>query len=378
MRNNLIRKRISSAYIFIPPLVNCLMEKWHAIGAIQPSMDATKDFFSGPNIWHRWIKIALIVILAGYAMGAGFGFNSGSNWSSSDSGSYSGQSQTGSSASSAASVAQLSQQIQQAMPVIVFIAALLIFLGLIASFIHSVYIFMLFESVVRKEPKILGYTGKFIGKGFSLFIFRTLMGLLSLIAFACLILSIAFLLFHSQLSSNVSVQGFLGTGVVSLFSNSLTSLLVLVLSVVLIITFGIIEWFLENAAIYLMYEKDEGLKKAFDELLPRISSDFLQFLLLLVIRMVIGLAMAITSLLIMIPVAILGLIFGIPLLIAFFAALNIPALLALVVILGIIVLFGLWLLYAVLEAPFAVFLVNYHLNFIRLLTGRKIPSLPKK
>jgi len=276
---------------------------WHAIDAIHPGFDKTLAFFSGPNLFWKWVKIGILVFIFSMLSGGGGGspnlnLPANEGFASADE-AFSAMS---------AWLASIPQQTINLIMVWAVVAIVLLFIiGVLLTLLKNMCFFAILESASTNKVKIIAYLKKFYRKAVSLTLFEVVLGLISLPFMLILLLAgISFLLAITGIGT--AVLGPL-SGITSNFP--LMAALALA-SLLALLVLGIAGFILGQFAAYWMYLTNMGSREAFGKSLALVKSNIGQVILLIVMQMVLGIVAAIISivalLLIAIPFAIVGIL----------------------------------------------------------------------
>ncbi|MBI5177279.1 hypothetical protein HY995_04310 [Candidatus Micrarchaeota archaeon] len=328
-----------------------------ALEALEPAIEKTRDFFSGPGLGRKWLKIALIVWLSGVMVGGTVGlpnFGSGNRLFPPDSANF-----TAAAANSTAR--QFSNNLGAATPLLISAIALIVALALALILVRSVYIFVLFESLERNEPQILGYLSKFFAKGAMLFLARIALGILALLGVGGLLVSAIGIAGNLLHSAGATPQMGLGESI-AIFAASLVILLAL----------AVANWIQESVAVLIMYRNDRGLAQGWKESVELIRKEPLEIAVFVAVGIGISIAISIAAMILLIAYLV-PLIFVILLFAFLLAAVGLanPVLLAVITALALAVALFFIILYLALNAPLSVFHAEYLLQFYRLILGKK-------
>ena len=241
---------------------------WYSIDAIDVAFKRTKKILIEPfNFW-KWLKLAIIIFFIGGGIGnQGFNYNQGTfdtsrkevEWPSFDE-----------------IFNQVGQFWQQYQTHILIAVAFIILFILIFGFISSVMDFVFVESIVTDIVSIRAYFKKYLRPGFSLFIVRTIIGLVLLML---LILAVMPILLPFIRSNAIITPG--------LILGSILWLILILL--VLALVNGILESFIGLCIPIMMY-KDIGIIAALGKIIARFREEWRQILVYWIIRIVVGLA----------------------------------------------------------------------------------------
>ena len=334
------------------------MTDWHGIDAIDAAIQSTKKFFFSPLSWNKWLKIAIVLFLVG---GGGSSFNPGS---------YNSQQFTPQPGDTdpfdVAAFTEFLDFLDEYLYMILAAIILTLVFILIFAYIHSVFRFVLIESLVNNDVRIIEYAKSNLWRGGQLFLARGAVFLLLILillgGLAAFVMSASNDSFPAPALIMMVFAGFAG---------------ILVLSVV----FSIIGSFI-NLSVPVMIYGHMNVLSAFGFVVRNSIKDFKQILVYWFIRIIlaiaVGIVVGIVALVIFLIAIVILLVMGIAL-VAFFAALDLSlgtnaVLLITGMLLLIIVMFVLAFLVTFVTAPAPVFL-EYHLLIFtgRWLSGIDIP-----
>lgn len=256
---------------------------WHVLDAVGKAFERTRKCLIEPfNFW-KWLKLTIIVLLAGG--GANFG-NSGFNVS--DTNGDISNIQIGEMGSIGHAFDQISSFLNLNL-IIAGIILLVLFL-IILWYISNVMQFVFVDSIVKNDVKFWESSRKYLGMGFNLFIIRVILFLIffSLIVIAALPLILQII--------NEPSENFLQT----MFAD-----LILIMSVILVvgITSAIIDSFINLCIPLAIYQKT-GIIAAFKKVLRNFKADWEQIIVYWVGRIILwiggGIAVSIVLLLVVI------------------------------------------------------------------------------
>jgi len=257
----------------------------NAFELIQPSFEKMKGLLFPINV-KLWLKLAFVALIAGFGMGGGF---NGSNYS---------QRQLSNEKMSEISAAILGIWTRW-WKAIIAIAIVLLLLWVLMAFLSSVFKFIFYDGITRKEKGMRASFKRNLGLGASLFGFMLLFGIAILflvILFAALVIS----------SLGVHSIGDISRMMPNAFGFVFFSFCFLCCMIVplLLITVLIIEDF----TIPIMFLGRKGFLSGTSHALRLISGNFLQFFFYIAAKLVLGIVCAIISFLLLIPLFIVLLI----------------------------------------------------------------------
>ena len=322
--------------------------KWNAFSFFLPAFEKTKKRLL-PFNFKEWFKLAIMNILAG---GSGGGSGSG------NSGNFGGGDNSGSGGEAVSRTFAESVKLAFAKYWVLgaVILSIVLVLGIVLSYIRSVFTFIFLESVINKKAKFA--FGKNNSKGISLFLFNFVVSLISLIVVAGLVFPVLY---------NLYVGAAFSWGYV-------------IFAILALLVFFLLLWFwllfLHDLVVPYMYSNGVsalfGLKKIWAD----VRKNKVGALVYWVARLLVGLGIGVVSFIILIPVLIVfllvaGLITGLGYLI-YSAVGGLTFFIVLAAVLGIVVLILFILAMAMLTLPFSVFAKYFGLMNFETLTKIKI------
>ncbi len=304
---------------------------WHAIDVIQPAIEKTKSFFSGPGLFKKWVKIGILVFVFSMLSGGGGGIGSNFNYNM-PAGSEDSTAITEAFSGLPAWFASIPQQTIDTVVVWVMVGIVVLFiLGIILTLLRNMCFFAILESTSTNKVSIISYLKKFYGKALSLTFLEIVLSLIGLPFLLILLLAgISFFLFILKID-----PGVLGS-LAGLASNTLLMALLVLISIVALIVLAIVNYVLGQFAAYWMYLSKMQAWEALKKSLSLAKQNLLQVALLIVMQIVLGIAAGIISfvaaLIILIPFAIVGLLLAVVLipLVMLSPAILIPVILLLI------------------------------------------------
>lgn len=273
---------------------------WHAIDSLEDALQATKELLL-PFSLKRWLTVAVAVLfvsgtggIPGLNTGAGAGsnVNTGSRTTTSVPDSF----QTpGFEQMSPDETMREAMSLAPRLTVVLAIVGFFLLLGIAILYISSVMEFVFLKIAARQEVRIRGFFGESRSKGFSLFLFRLVIGLVIAATVATIVLIT-----------------FLTGGVFLIF-------LVLLSPVFLLFVVGLwlVTRFTVDFVVPVMLTDDVGILEGWKAFLSVLREEWKQYGIYAVARFVLGIAASVVAgvgavaLLIVlgIPFAVVGLIF---------------------------------------------------------------------
>lgn len=314
---------------------------WLSFDVIGEAFNRSKKALLGPfNFW-KWIKLGLIVILIG---GGGSSFSNSFSYSEPSPGE-----------DIEIPLNEITGQINQFWDqyIILILAFLAFFLLIILVFgyISNVMEFVLVESLVTNSVFFWSYSGKYMKKGFDLFVIRLILGLF---LFALLIVAM------EPIVTEIIESGKITSALIL----ELIPWFILVIFGIAIIN-AIIQSFI-NLSIPLAMYNNLGIIKAFNMILDEFKVDWKQVLVYWIVRLILGIIAGITMFVAGVVLFILTLIIlAIPAVILYYLLLDIEVLFWILMIpYGLIGAFVFILLMLVVAAPAPVFMKYHMLVFL--------------
>jgi hypothetical protein len=348
------------------------MSQWHAVEALDEAVDRTKKLLL-PLRPELWLKLALVVLLAN---GLGGGGGGGGGGSGSDSSSTSRGSTFGAGyasligdVSAAADfhgiLAQagggvdsfIEDSLSTTTGLIMLACAIgaILVLFLAFQYLSAVFRFVYVRSLTQGDVKIVEYFKKESGKGFSLFIFETVL------------LAVLVAVIVAAIVGGAAAFGGAGSGFAGVF------LVVVAVAIFIFVLLAIILFmvFVNDFAVPVMYARGCGIIDGIGEAFSILSANFWQFVVFLLLSVALG----VVSFIVIFVVSLVFLIVELPLGVAMVLgmayleqATMTPALMMMVVA-GFIALFIIQLvikyLITLVTLPISVFFRYYSLVFLK-------------
>ena len=349
------------------------MEKYFAIDAVEPAMRKTTAFFSGPSLFRKWAKLAVLMAVFMLLSGGGGG---NFNYSMPDS------SSTGASAGNEVATQQINDFVGWVSGIdlgvivlaIVFGLILIFIIGTILNVVKYTVMFSILNGITTSDVKIFGYASKYIGRSISLALFDLLMGIITLpfsllMAAGILGIIMMFFSFIPVLSEIVKVIPYSGV-----LTNPVFIIAALAISIPVLLFFSIIHYIKGQFGFYMMYSRNvssafEGFKRGVSIVMRNKLQAIMLLLVQLALTIVLGIISFIIALIVAIPFALVGIAVVLGLL--FLGAA--PGLALAAFIIGIVVLLPLAIIafYAISFAlsPIQVFFFYYNLEVLENFMG---------
>ncbi|WP_256623389.1 DUF7544 domain-containing protein [Methanolobus chelungpuianus] len=250
---------------------------WYVLDALDRAIERTRKCLFEPFDFWKWMRLAVIVLLLG---GLGSSGGNGSNYS------Y-GESDMGPFSDVPAGIAGPLQGIYNMYSANAFeiIAGLILFfivIILLFSYISSVMEFVFVESLVKNEVRFREYSRRYLGKGFGLFLFRLILGLLMLAIIAAIVMSFL----YPAMAGSADVSNIPDSSIVAFVLVLLAVILVLALIIGLVNS-------LIGLSIPVALYTNNNIFRAFSMVLRKFRQDAGQIVLYWIGRMILGIAAAI-------------------------------------------------------------------------------------
>lgn len=250
---------------------------WYVLDALDRAVERTRKCLFEPFDFWKWMRLAVIVLLLG-GLGSSGGNTSNYSYGESDMGPF---------ADIPAGVAGPLQGIYNmfsanAFEIIAGLILLFIVLVLLFSYISSVMEFVFVESLVKNDVRFWEYSRRYLGKGFGLFLFRLLIGLLMLAIIAAIVLLFLYpFMVDSADMSNIP-------------DSSIIAFVMLLLAVILVLVLigGLVNSFVGLSIPVALYTNN-NIFRAFSLVLRRFRQDAGQIVLYWIGRIILSIAAAI-------------------------------------------------------------------------------------
>ncbi|ODS42012.1 MAG: hypothetical protein MSIBF_01295 [Candidatus Altiarchaeales archaeon IMC4] len=311
---------------------------WHAIESIEPAFDKTIWLLFKPFALRLWLKLALVAFL----MGGGGGGNLGNFSDFGDRG-------------NSGNFDDFDGLIMDNIGLVTVIVGIILLIILAFSYVGAVMSFVFLDSVVKSNVEIVAGFKKFMGKGFWLFVFDLTLGIALLSCIAVPVIVYVFVL---------------GGG----FSWVLLALAIAAL-ISLIIVYSIISSFTADFVVPYMH-KGMGLIEGWRRLIVVLRKNIAQTAIYVLMKIGLGIASGILSIIIMILGLIIMAIPGIIIVILLAAIAGViglsgaaswsmfPVLLAIGIVLLVAILLFIAYLFVLATLPIPVFFRHYSLIFL--------------
>ncbi|MFB3896649.1 MAG: hypothetical protein ACE14V_10145 [bacterium] len=274
---------------------------------IEPAFRFTsKLLFSKPFNWKRWVKFALVAWLAGEAFVGGGG-------SGHINVPFPGQEQSHGTSISPWFSNTWQYLIDHIVVIIVIIAvsiAFVITLCLIFAVLRAIFVFIFLDLLSKKEATVRAGFSQYQSRGWRLFFFRFIVGLIALfiiLLFIGLVLLLAFSVFN----------GFRGVdhgSWASVFMLILGILIFLVIFICIMVVFGLFDAFTTNFVVPTMYLLDIGVIPAWKRYYQTLRTHVWDTVRFVLMKFVLGMAGGIISFVVvlvtLIPFGLIGLVIG--------------------------------------------------------------------
>lgn len=274
---------------------------------IEPAFRFTyKLLFTKPFNWKKWVKLAFVAWLAGEAFVGGSG---GGHVNVP----FPGQEQSHGSSIPPWFSDTWRYLIDHIVAIIVIIAvtiAIFITLCLIFAVLRAIFVFIFLDLLSKKEAKIRTGFSQYQSRGWRLFGFRLVIGLISLV----IIIGLIVLAVLSFISLFKGVPEFSHPSISSIFMLILLGLIFLAILIFLILVIGIFDAFTTNFVVPTMYLKDIGVIPAWKRYYQTLRVHVWDTVRFVLMKFVLGMAGGIISfvvvLVVLIPFGLIGLVIG--------------------------------------------------------------------
>ncbi|MFH1240388.1 MAG: hypothetical protein V1672_04165 [Candidatus Diapherotrites archaeon] len=365
---------------------------WYAFDVIEPAIDKTKAFFTGPDARSKWIKIGILMFIFTLLSAGGSGVGNFSNLNTSDSDSFAnaiktiGQGSTSESTNaiigSASELPELPNMtgfaslmpsltpdlINTIIIVAIILLIVLFIIGILLTILKNMAFFAIIESTETNEVHIREYMKKFWSKAISVTKFEIVVGVISLICIVILLLALLMLVasFFTGLIGSASnlFSGIAAFGII-LIPLAILALLVMIVLIIVGYIFG-------QFAMYWMYFSEMKAFEAFKKSISLVKNNIAQVIVLLLVQFGLGIIAAIIGLValfvVAIPFVIVAVIVAIILIMIVSASASLLlAMIAIGVLLLIIGLMFYVLCLNIALAPVKLFFFNYNILFLQAL-----------
>ncbi|MFD1563990.1 hypothetical protein ACFR99_10560 [Haloarchaeobius amylolyticus] len=275
-----------------------------AIDDLSDAIDVTREFLTPIRPW-MWLKLAFVVFFVG---GAGVG----SPMSFGGGGGFGGEPTPEPGTDPGASV-----DVGEMLPILIAIALVVLVVGLGFLFLSSLFEFTFLESLRSGEVHIRRYTKRNVGHGTRLFGFRVGLGLIGLVLFGLPVLAIVF-----------STSGTVSLGLIGVL---------VLLAIPVGLAFAIVDRFTTVFVAPTMLEHDLGVVAAWKRFWPTLRANWAEYavylLLVWVLQLVLSFVTGILFLVLLIPflilliippLAIVVLLFGLPVILLAALLIQVP------------------------------------------------------
>jgi hypothetical protein len=318
----------------------------NAFKLIQPAFEKMRELLFPINV-KLWLKLAFIALIAGFGMGGGF---NGSNYN---------QRQLSNEKMSEISAAILGIW-TRFWKAIVAIVIVLLLLWVLMAFLSSVFKFIFYDGMTKKETGMRASFKRNLELGASLFGFMLIFGIVILLLVILLVAPIIFSLCVHDIG-NISKMMPNAFGFVFVSFCFLCCLIIPLLLITLLI--------IEDFTIPIMFLGRKGFLSSTSHALRLISGNLLQFFFYIAAKLVLGIVCTIISFLLLLPLLIVLLIIFILVYFTSLQGFNFSAMTMRDVGIGIVLLIPAFLLISylaqLLTLPVTVFSRFFPLMFLR-------------
>ena len=283
------------------------MGNYFAIDAIEPSMKKTTAFFSGPSLFRKWAKLAVLIMVFMLLSGGG---GSNFNFSLPDS-----------SAKEQATTEQATQQIKDfvswfsgidfgmVLLIAVVVLIVLFIIGTILNVVKYTAMFSILNGITTNDVRILGHAGKYLPRSISLALFDLLLGLIAL-PFTILMVAAFFGIFILFFSAIPELSEFLNLiPFRDVIANPAFIIITFLISLPVLLFFSLLHYIKGQFGVYLMYTRNinsalDGFRKGISIVMQNKLQTVVLLLVQLALTIVLGIISFIIALIVAIPFAI--------------------------------------------------------------------------
>ena len=327
------------------------MTEWWAFKPVSTAFEKTKKILLEPfNAW-TWLKLMVIVFFVGTGtsrLGSQFSSWANNNSSSSD-----------------------TRAVEQAVssflanPAVIYtilaLIILLIILVLIFAYLRNVFSYVLINSLTSGDVRIIRPMMDNLGRGFRLFVFTLLVGLLTVAVDIGLIIIMAVAVWLA-IGAGTSTA----TGIITLILAICVVCLLLLALIVFSVIMGIFIGFTYDFVAPMVYFKNMGIVESWKWLWASVKKDWQQYGVYVITRWVLELTVSILSLIIILPVALIFIaILVLGGIVAAAAAKTSIAITALIVLLLLVVLVVFFIAIMAITMPIGVYFRYYSLDVLK-------------
>jgi hypothetical protein len=345
------------------------MTEWWAFKPITTAFEKTKKLLLEPfNAW-TWLKLMIIVFFVGTGTSRiSSNFSNLANYQIGPSDTYAIEQGINSILSNTMLIL-----------IIVGLAILVIALALLFAYLRNVFSFVLIQALTSGDVHIIKPMMDNLGRGFRLFIFTLLVGLLTLAVVVAFILAMIFCIF---LALKIGLSGIAGLIVLML------AIFVIVVLLLLLIAFSvataIFVGFTYDFVAPMIYFKGMGIVESWKWLWASIKKDWQQYGVYVIARWALELAVGILTTFIVLPVALIFVAILLAGAIAAALVAKVSIVLAVLVGLAVLVLVAIFILaMMVISMPVAAYFRYYSLDVLKqadpsavIYSGRFSPPPP--
>jgi hypothetical protein len=345
------------------------MTEWWAFKPVTTAFDKTRKLLLEPfNAW-AWLKLMIIVFFVGTGTSRiSNNFSNLANYRTGPSDTYAIEQGINSILSNTMLIM-----------VIVGLAILVIALALLFAYLRNVFSFVFIQALTTGDVHIIKPIMDNLGRGFRLFVFTLLVGLLTL---GVVVGAVITVILGIILVIKIGVSGILGLIVLML------AIFVIVILLLLLIAFSIASaifvGFTYDFVAPMVYFKGMGIVEAWIWLWASIKKDWQQYGVYVIARWALELGVGILTMFIVLPVALIFIAILLAGAIAAALAAQVSIVLAVIVGLALLVLAAIFVLAMMaISMPVAVYFRYYSLDVLKLIdpsaviySGRFTPPPP--
>jgi hypothetical protein len=319
--------------------------KWNAFSLISPSIERTKKRLFPFQFW-EWFRLMIIVALAANKSAGNFNYNSSGRGDS----------------NSIKSFSEFSDKLREVLKKYWVFGTGIFIIGFILmtifSYIQSVFSFIFIDALVEKKAKFTFRKNN--SKGVSLFMFKFLISILTIITIA----GLAFPYIYNFMKGN-PILASTGLGYITL---SITA------AIIYFLLLWILFLFIYDFAVPYMYSKNTStwfsLKKIWDE----IGKNKLETLIYWVARLVVGIVIGIIGILIAVLILIAFILVGLLIFLIGFGLYKIIGAHLFLIILGIIIGIILFIIF-LLTVGMVLLPINVFFRYFQLISFENLTKI---
>jgi len=327
------------------------MTEWWAFKPITTAFEKTRKLLLEPFDAWTWLKLTIIVFFVGTGTSRlSNNFSNMANYRTGSSDSYAIEQGINSVLSNTVLIMA-----------IVALVVLVVALALLFAYLRNVFSFVFIRALTAGDVRIIKPLMDNLGRGFRLFVFTLLVGLLTL---AVVLAFIFIMVLCVLLALKVGVSGAVGLMVLLL---AILVILILILAMVAFsVAMSIFIGFTYDFVAPMVYFKGMGIVESWKWLWASIKKDWQQYGVYVLARWALEFALGIVTMFIVLPVALIFLAILLAGAIAAYYAANVTIVLAVLIGLGVLALAAIFILIIMaISMPVAVYFRYYSLDVLK-------------